>query len=195
MAERISIIVPTVNRATLARTLASIDAERRAGDEVLVIGPPETPVPAWCRRFDTPADSTPKKWGGPERRLGIAHATGDYLAFLDDDDVYLPGWRAAMAEAAQAFPQRPVIFRMQDAATGKRWWRDGEPYLQNGNFGSPCIFMPNVAEKLGTWTDHFEGDFRFVNGMWWSKYPKRHTRARPSVVFQPQVIALLRPHA
>ena len=186
---RVSFIVPTIGRPTLARSLRSIRWQMQDGDEVVVCGPADLPILRWCRHMRM--DNVPRCYGGPERRLGIENATGDYLAFLDDDDIFLPNARGLMADAAEQTPHRPVVFRMQDLATGVVKWVDisPEPCLKNGNVGSPMIFVPNDPKMLGRWSDRYCGDFEFLNSMKWSKYERR----RNSIVFRPEIIALLRP--
>jgi hypothetical protein len=197
MGVTVSFIVPTIGRDTLVRSLGSIMCQIHRGDEVLVCGDVSLvdrqalAVLGEClpvRHLPCPRSN---RWGGPERRMGIARASGHYLAFLDDDDIYLPHARACMADAAVRTPGRPVLFRMRDAATGDIKWKDlaPEPCLKNGNVGSPMIFIPNVPAKLGYWTDRYCGDFQFLNSMKWSKYERR----RNSLVFRPEIVAITRP--
>jgi hypothetical protein len=93
----LSIIVPTVGRWTLERTLDSIRPQLHAEDELIVVYSHEvTRDPSLGR-------------GGAEKVEGMRRATGTHLAFMDDDDVYLPGALDLMrAHAADV----PVIFRL-----------------------------------------------------------------------------------
>lgn len=171
---RVSFIVPTIGRPTLDRTLESIRVQARQGDEVLVCGPESVSVPTWCRHLVCKRSN---QWGGPERRLGISTAKGDYLAFLDDDDAYLPRAREAMADAADKTPDRPVLFRMRFARDQRVIWQDLRTSpgwtgtnFRNGNMGSGMLFVPNIPERLGVWSDRYCGDFVFLNTSKWLKY-------------------------
>lgn len=148
----VSFIVATLGRETLKDTLASI--ETLPGDEILVMRQTE-PIP-W-------------DFGNSMRNKGIEKATGDYLAFIDDDDVYLPGHRAKMEKAAQENPGKPMLFRFRFAASGRVVW--DEPVFHCGNMGTPSIFVPNQKEMLPQWItetkDKIVGDFQFMNHLKW----------------------------
>ncbi|SIP88136.1 polysaccharide pyruvyl transferase family protein [Solilutibacter tolerans] len=84
------------------------------------------------------------------RNLGVAHASGDYLAFFDSDQ-WLTN-RGGIEEALQILEARPDIGAVGWAAG---WFADG-----NDNFGGPIMdYMPargtNVAEyqQYGVRTD------------------------------------------
>lgn len=143
MTPRISVILPTTGRETLKAARESCVG----ADEVIVI-----------------EDHTGDR-GYRARAEGMASATGTHLAFLDDDDAYLPGAIEAMRDHAT---DRPVIFRMDDPFHGVIW-RD--PELRYGNVGTPMFLVPNDPDRLGT----FEpvefgrgagrgGDFHFISG-------------------------------
>ena len=150
----ISFIVPTIGRPSLARTLASI--ELHAGDEILVIGPAAADDPRATFLPCAPAGD----WGSTERMIGMAAATQPYLAFMDDDDVYAPGARFAMARAIARTPNRPVLFRLQ-YPDGRQLWDDAA--LRVGNVSTQMILIPNDPKRLGTWrTNRRESDFDFL---------------------------------
>ncbi len=143
----ITFIVPTIGRPSLAIALASIEA--RAGDEVLVI------------QHDPPSGA----WGNAERQDGTDRANGDYLAFLDDDNVYVPGHRALMDAAICEAPQRPILFRIRYPSGRTIWTRR---WVKNGNIDSQMILVPNRPEMLHDWRSRQRfADFHFVNQWAW----------------------------
>lgn len=143
----VSFIIPTIGRKSLQKTLDSI--ETWEGDEVIVI------------RHEGP----PSGWGGRERNEGILRASCDYLSFMDDDDLYLPGHREAMNQAAiENVKNHPIIFRMR-YPSGRILW--DEPHLRCGNVGTPMIFVPNVKEMFPVWGDRRYADFNWLNSLGW----------------------------
>jgi glycosyltransferase involved in cell wall biosynthesis len=163
---KLSIIVPTVGRSTLARTLQSLSNQPlHADDEVIVCGGPAcrmTTTQAFGARFI--ATRPGNDWGCKERTLAIANATGTHLAFIDDDDWWLPGARAAIADAMQQTPTQPVLFRMQ-YLTGTTLWLDAQ--VRCGNVSTQMMLLPNDPARLGKWTRRREGDYDFLASMTW----------------------------
>lgn len=142
-----TIVVPSVGRPTLGRTLLSCEG----ADEILV----------GLNRDDD--------YGYRARNRLTARATGDVVAYLDDDDVYLPGAIDAFRAAAEAHPGRVLLFKMRYGAagdgTGYVLWH--EKVVRHGAFGTPCIVVPNLPGRLGTWRPHAgpgsgAGDYAFA---------------------------------
>lgn len=154
----ISFIVPTIGRASLAKALASI--ETWPGDEIIVVGECEhtdpRPIYVRCERGND--------WGRKERQIGMSLAKGAYLAFMDDDDAYLPGARAAMQRAIDAAPYRPSLLQMV-YPNGLVLWQS--PTLACGNVSTQMILIPNDPDRLGEWSERYEGDFDFLQSMKW----------------------------
>jgi glycosyltransferase involved in cell wall biosynthesis len=170
MSAGLSIIVPTLGRATLFQTLDSISSQLRRADEVIVVADALGDRSFASVMFSKFEDS---RWtylecdgdgGGPgyaQRALGIENASGTHLVFMDDDDVYADGALALLRNAAC---DRPVIFRMDHPLLGVLW---KTPELCYGNVGTPMFVVPNEPEKLGSWSPHVAGkagDFTFVAG-------------------------------
>lgn len=144
----ISFIIPSINRATLKRTIDSIEV--RPGDEVIV-------------EFDIPKSGM---WGNPQRNQGIARAKGDYLAFIDDDDYYVPGHREIMAQAILENPGKPNLFKIL-YPNGMLW---ETPEVIPGNISTQMILVPNKPDMLYQWLEGRNmADFIFVNKWKWSK--------------------------
>lgn len=170
----ISFIVPTLGRPSLYVTLKSI--EMMPGDEVLVVG-------AVREERRGPVRYIPCKpggdWGHAERNYATPMARGQYIAHIDDDDVYAPGTRAHMEDAIKTSPGKPVIFRMR-FPNGITLWE--EPVIKCGNLGTPCMLIPNRPTMLGTWGSFIGGDCHFLETSKWK--PEEY-------VWRREVIALL----
>jgi glycosyltransferase involved in cell wall biosynthesis len=134
------VIIPTIGRETLEQAKASA----AGADELIVIE-------------DQSGDH-----GYSAREKGIAQATGTHLAFLDDDDVFVPGAIEIMRECEAAVP---TIFRMIHPRHGILW-RTPEMYF--GNVGTPMMLIPNRPNRLGRWEEyagHMDepgGDYSFL---------------------------------
>jgi hypothetical protein len=90
-----STIIPTINRATLSRAVQSIlDQNFTADDfEVIVVNDSGTPLPdmPWMHSTQVRVIDTNRRERSVARNTGAAIARGEYLHFLDDDDILLPG--------------------------------------------------------------------------------------------------------
>ncbi len=146
---RLSIIIPTLGRPTLERTLASCSG----ADEIVVVL--DTARGAVSLPCELPPNAVviEGSWGitggHGGRQEGIRRATGTHLAFFDDDDEYTPGAIELMRGVAC---ERPVIFRMDHYAHGVLW-RDRQ--VRFGNVSTQMYVVPNG--ELGSWTPHAPG--------------------------------------
>ena len=159
----ISFIIPTIGRQSLKKTLASI--EKWPGDEILVV------------QHHPPSGN----WGNAERQEGTDKAKCDYLAFIDDDDVYVPRARHIMAKAITENPNNyPILFRMQ-FPSGRVIWQ--KKWVKNGNVSTQMILVPNIKDMLYAWEQrHRWADFQFIN-RW--KWPAK------TINWREEIIALL----
>ena len=106
---KISAIIPTYNRRSyIARAIESVLAQTVPVDEILVIDDGST---------DGTAEFLDERYGAQvhvirqantgvsgARRRGVQQAKGDWIAFLDSDDEWLPGRNAQLLDAAGCVP-------------------------------------------------------------------------------------------
>lgn len=161
---RLSVIVATQGRPSLARTLASITPQLLHGDELLV-------------ERDDSGD-----WGAAARTRAIAKASGDHLIFLDDDDVWTPDALQTVRSALAANPGRPHLFQMRYSG-GRVLWDRQE--IADGVVSTVQFVCPNDPFKFGVWTTRYQGDYDFI------RTTCDHYPAGP--VWVPKVICEVRP--
>ena len=167
----LSIIIPTRGRPTLRDTIDSLLHQLTPTDEVLVVGdgpqPQALAMVQACPSFQVQYHETPAPtfcYGNAQRNYGIAHAKGEYVAFVDDDDVYNPDALRAMRQAIEANYGRLFMFRMDVTCYG---WRHIPPVLwderevRQGNVGGPMFVAPR-NERLGNYVDLYHADFLFI---------------------------------
>jgi len=109
---KVSVIIPTRNRAPLLRlALASVLAQSYQDFEIIIVDDASVDdtqavianiADVRIRYFRHAAN----RGEGASRNAGIARAGGDYIAFLDDDDTWLPEKLAAQVEALDRCPAR-----------------------------------------------------------------------------------------
>lgn len=102
----VSVIVRSIGRSQLSEALNSVAFQTYTNIEVIVVnalGSAHTNLPNWCGRF-------PSKMVGDNRSLsrsiaanmGLHAANGEYIAFLDDDDLWLPDHISSLVEILQS---------------------------------------------------------------------------------------------
>ncbi len=167
---RFSVIVPTIGRPTLANTLQSCDSI--LVDEILV-SPDGRQAHAAAEEILTetalsfvdvclldPVDeSRMNQVGHPQRNRAMLMASAPWLAFLDDDDVFVQGAFPLILLGLKDYV--PHLFRVRHIGgneAGKTIWE--EPELREGDCCTPGFVVPNRA--LGWWDGKRAGDFRFM---------------------------------
>jgi glycosyltransferase involved in cell wall biosynthesis len=119
-----SVIIPTYNRARyVLEAIDSVLAQNFAGVEIIVVddgsddgtGAVLESCPDCVHYFYQPNQ-------GPSsaRNLGIEKAAGEYLAFLDSDDLWLPGKIQHDLELFRRYPEADIVVVDADA------WVEGQ---------------------------------------------------------------------
>ncbi len=110
---KISVIIPVYNgEAYLAETLDSVFAQTLAPYEVIAIDDGSTDgSPEILRRYGDRITVVRQENQGVAgaRNTGLAHATGEAIALLDQDDLWPPDRNRQMAEALATAPEMEVV--------------------------------------------------------------------------------------
>lgn len=199
--KRLSIIVPTPDGGQLNFLAASLNPQLRENDEVIVVGDTASGITDHLRMTSVFCASQQREgknwryfeydnagehaWGHPQINFGMRYAVGDYLMFQDDDDIYYPDALVNVRRAIKHGPPRPFLFKFRAMRFGGRTFWVERGRVEEGMIGGHCLVVPNDPEKLGKWSDRYEGDFDFIKDtldLWKPVEPE----------WRPEVIALAR---
>jgi glycosyltransferase involved in cell wall biosynthesis len=161
---KITIVTPSFNQARyLEETLRSVFSQRKFIHEYFVLDGGSTDgSPEIIRKYADRIDYwvSQKDRGQPDAiHQGFARATGDWLAWLNSDDLYLPGAIERIARAVEAHPDWDVITGWHariDARSrivsvhrmpveSARWARWGVTHVNQ----QTCFFRRSLYEKVG----------------------------------------------
>lgn len=169
---KFSIIIPTFNRARyLTQAIESVFAQRYTHWEMIVIDDGSTDntsqvLEQYGHRLRVIRQQNQGQ--AAARNAGIAAATGDYVAFLDDDDLWFPWTLATYAKAAEGNDQpslivgQPVPFvkesELKDVAQGPQRMGKKKTFFsapQDGGFvGAPTTVVRAASVKrIGGFAD------------------------------------------
>jgi glycosyltransferase involved in cell wall biosynthesis len=126
---RISVIIPTYNRAALVReAVESVLGQTYSDFEVVVIDDGSTDeTEEVLRSFDDPRVKVIRRSNGgvaAARNSGLIAARGDYLAFLDSDDLALPERLSLQLSAMEENPDAGLVYGLYYGATSTQ--REGK---------------------------------------------------------------------
>jgi glycosyltransferase involved in cell wall biosynthesis len=114
MGSRVSVIIPAYNCArTVAETLDSALAQDHPDTEIIVVNDGSTDdTLSVLRRFGERIRVIDQKNAGPPaaRNTGLQAASGDFIAFLDADDVWVQGKLSAQVRHLQRNPDVGTVF-------------------------------------------------------------------------------------
>ena len=133
----LSVVIPTWNRAPLVRDAIVSALRQRDGEvEVIVVDDVSTDSTAELleREFGARIRLLPlehRRGPGGARNAGARLARGEFVAFLDSDDVWLPGKLDAELDVFARFPGAEVV--VSDSQNFFEGAADGESrFAQNG---------------------------------------------------------------
>jgi glycosyltransferase involved in cell wall biosynthesis len=186
----VSVVIPTHNRADmLAEALASVQAQTFQDYEIIVVSNGESPgarlasraiaVARDARYFELETGNA-----SMARNYGIEQARGEWIALLDDDDLWLPRkLERQVAEAERTGADMIVCDYIESHLEGReiiRRWRllDGWSYTQAINRGywsvqpSAAMIRKRVFAEIGAFDPRLR--YNEDNDMW-RRISWRHT--------------------
>lgn len=142
----ISVLMPVWNNErNLREAIASVQAQTQRNWELLLIDDGSEDcslrIALECAEQDPDRIRILRHPGGENRgssasrNLGLRHARGEFLTFLDADDVWLPHCLATQLSVVQAHPEAAMVFcaaerwchldrPFDEAAARSAWWGD-----------------------------------------------------------------------
>lgn len=153
---RFSVILPVRDRPHLLRqAIRSVLAQHWRDFELIVIddGSAQPVAPLLRREFDDPRIvllRQPPLGVSAARNHGLRRATGDLVAYLDSDNLWLPGYLAAMARGFARMPQMQsaygvLISAEHDRDTRLFWEPFDRARLETANFIDLNVFVHRRA--------------------------------------------------
>jgi glycosyltransferase involved in cell wall biosynthesis len=111
---KVSTIIPAYNaERTIAQAIDSALSQDCEGHEVVVVNDGSTDATAAIlKKYDSQIHVVTQRNGGlsAARNAGVRRSTGKYLAFLDADDIWLPGKLRTMVSALERNPLASLAF-------------------------------------------------------------------------------------
>lgn len=140
---RVSVIIPAFNTASfIGETLQSVFAQSFTDFEVILIndGSPDTPelernLRAFARKIIYLKQ--PNRGPSAARNTGIRAARGEFLAFLDSDDTWLPEYLSSQMKSFEDSPELDLV------CTDTMFY--GDPQFDGQTFFSRCRLQGPVS--------------------------------------------------
>jgi glycosyltransferase involved in cell wall biosynthesis len=156
-ASRVTVVVPTKDRAELlGQTLRSIREQSAPPAEVIVAddGSTDHTAEVLAAAGATRVYNPNGDWGASAaRNAGLERVSTEFVAFLDSDDLLLPGALAALERALLASPAAPFAYGQGLAARLRAggWEPEGLIRAERGEIEWPLcgIFARNCVPSAG----------------------------------------------
>jgi hypothetical protein len=156
----VSIVIPTHNRSDLlSEALASVAAQSMTDWQVIIVDDGSTPA---VNEQQIQAQFGPKfqvmrhpvaQGSAAAKNTGVNAATGKYLAFLDDDDLFAPTYLASAIEVLEANPQISTLFMGVDFfGTNAEWEQNSASKAMEKTFADAKGI--NKTEHLKQFDEH-----------------------------------------
>lgn len=161
---KINIVIATIGKPSLIKTLKSIKPQMTDGDEIIcmVDGKITPEIKKMWSDYGVGkligVTGPHNDWGMAMRNLSKQFCDGDIICFIDDDDFYFDDALMTIREESAKTPHVPLLFQMI--------WKSGrvifdEKLVTCGNVSTQMIVLPR-ALNTELWGDRYEGDFDYI---------------------------------
>jgi glycosyltransferase involved in cell wall biosynthesis len=190
----LSVIIPTQGRDTLNYCIQTIGQQTLIpGDEIIIVGDGaqkevEAAIEAIGEPFRYVQGEHTNDWGHTQINQGMQLAKGDWIAYTDDDDGFLPRAFEAIRARISLGNKAPHLFRFYTNDKHLVWRALDQGHISEVLIGGHNLITPRQVGYMGVgnWTPRYRGDFDWVRGVL-DAYPKREwqwceeilTRQRP----------------
>lgn len=159
---KISVIISVYNaQEFLKKCLDSVFVQNYENYEVICVNDGSTDdsykiLKEYAQQHENMRCITQENQGpGAARNVGIRHATGDYIAFLDSDDYFASGYFSAAVKKLEEDKADLVMFNpiIVDSITGKTFpYRNMLEFYQWSRLGGfPVKEVPLLLSYIGCW--------------------------------------------
>jgi glycosyltransferase involved in cell wall biosynthesis len=174
MASHTSVIVPVRNGVRfIDEALDSVLRQLAPDDEILVVDDASTDA----TRLVLARIQDPRVWildgsgrgVSSARNIGLAAATGEFIAFLDHDDLWPAERHQRMMQAMMNDPQLDAVYgriRIRIDPGGIRWpWLPQDGCHRPGSYLGNALFRISILRRIGGFDEslRFGEDFDYFN--------------------------------
>jgi glycosyltransferase involved in cell wall biosynthesis len=178
----VSVVIPTIGRATLAVAIDSVLRQSRPVDEVMIINDSQDQAPQGPQltAVVTEIFTGGGVGAGAAKQIGLETATTDLVAFLDDDDFWLPHHIRAAVVAfdkdtrLDLYAARVFMAHPESVTSNARVCFRGKQRLIDFYYGPFCFAGRRRSLPPTTWVCrqelselHFESFPAMSKDIWW----------------------------
>lgn len=191
MTDLISVITPTWKRhdSLLYEAIPTVAAQTGVQLEHIVVsdGPDcelKLLVPDHVRYFELPEHDPEKHWGAPARNFGLTKARGEFIAYLDDDDLWEPDHLETLLYALKTDPEAQWARSCGIIPVpGGIPWRIGDGALMQGRIAAGSMIMHRTSLPA-PWVTRGDEDWLLVK-TWDEAGIKHAATGYASVTYRP----------
>lgn len=196
----LSVIIPVFNgERFVAEALRSVAGQSHRPLEIVVVDDGSTDgsaglLDALSREIDFIRVRQTNQGVASARNTGVARSTGELISVLDQDDVWMPGAAAALADHLAAHPEADLVTGLTEVFVdaGEADWRAPTRNLQQGtavhNLLGATLVRRTALDRVGA----FDASFQVADDMHWFM---RAQQAGARRAFAPDVVLRHRLHA